>query len=350
MCAWSPLSFMGKDVAVDMGSSRTQVYVRRRGVVLDEPSVIARAPDSGRVVATGTEALEAENPQWPLTRGGVDDIDGTMRLLASFLRRAHGRPFAHPRLVLGVPSYMSHIQISALQQIAYDVGARSVRLVDQALAAALGAGLPVTAPHGSMVLDIRSDAAEVAIIARGEVLAVGAVALGLTDFDQAIVDGVRQEHDLIITLEQAAGLRHRIGTAFQPGNRSVRITGRKPKDPDLWSVLVSAREVHAALDRPLRFVIVAVHRLFEQVSPDLVADVITRGMVLTGCGSLLRGLVKRMIAEFRVPVRLAHEPRHSVVLGLGHYAETFGWLNGADVPELDEERVLLAVGFQPNLA
>ncbi|MEV0588355.1 rod shape-determining protein [Nonomuraea sp. NPDC050310] len=335
MGAWSPLSFMGKDVAVDLGSSRTQIYVRGQGVVVDEPSAVARCRRTGRIIATGAAALEADTPEWPLTRGTVTDFDGGTRLLAGLLRTAHGHGFARPRLVLAAPSHLGAVQAGTLKRLAQEAGARSVRLLDQPLAAALGAGLPVAEPYGHLVVDLRADTTEAAMISLGEVLVVEAIGVGVADFDRAIADRVRRSHGVLISLAEAARLRRALGAAGPSGGRCARAVGRRKGGEGVWSVPVSARQVHEAMERPLRSVLGAVRRVFDRISPELTVDVGAHGMVLTGGGTVAR----RLRAEFGVPVLAAGEPGRSVVLGLGRYVETSGSLQAAGSPALGRPRL-----------
>ncbi|MGI8880192.1 MAG: rod shape-determining protein [Jatrophihabitans sp.] len=323
---------LGGDLAVDLGTATTHVYVRGRGILLSEPSVVAIDMTTNSVVAVGTEAKQmiGRTPGHikavrPLQGGVIADYDITAEMLRYFVRKVvRRRLFTGPRVVVCVPSGITGVERRAVSESAYAAGARRVHIIDEPMAAAIGAGLPVSQPAGSMIVDIGGGTTEVAVIALGGIVAAASLRVAGDALDQAIVEHARSQFGMLIGERTAEELKISIGSAYPvSGQLRAEIRGRELATGLPRNVTISCDELRRAMDAPLAKIVGAVRATLDRCPPELAGDLITRGIVLTGGGALLRGLDARMQHEIGIPVLVADRPLHSVVLGTGTVVEHF---------------------------
>jgi rod shape-determining protein MreB and related proteins len=338
----SSMSFIGRDMAVDLGTANTLVYVRGRGVVLDEPSVVAIDEHTGKMVAVGAEAkrMIGRTPSHvrairPLKDGVISDADTTERMLRYFIHRVHKRSrFARPRIVICVPSGITGVERRAVEDAASHAGARRVYIIEEPMAAAIGAGLPIEEPTGNMVVDIGGGTTEVALISLGGIVTAQSIRVGGDELDQAIIQYVKKEYSLMLGERSAEELKMSIGAAAPlDDDLTADLRGR-----DLVSGLpkiipVHSDEIRKAIEEPVNAIIDAVKATLDKCPPELACDVMDRGIVLTGGGALLKGLDERLRAETGMPIHVAEDPLMSVALGSGRCVEDFDSLQRVLVPE-----------------
>ncbi|MDX6752201.1 rod shape-determining protein [Geminicoccaceae bacterium 1502E] len=322
------------DLAIDLGTANTLVYVKGRGIVLNEPSVVAISTDRGRrqVLAVGEEAklmvgrtpgnIEAIRP---LRDGVIADFEVAEEMIKNFIRKVHGRRgFARPRVVICVPSGATAVERRAIRESAESAGARQVFLIEEPLAAAIGAGLPFTEPTGSMVVDIGGGTTEVAILSLGGIVYAKSIRVGGTKMDEAIISHVRRNHNLLIGEATAELVKMRIGSACLPGDGQgelMEIKGRDLMNGVPKEIVISQRQIAEALAEPVNAIIEAVKVALEHTAPELSADIVDKGIVLTGGGSLLGNLDHVLRHATGLPVSLADEPLDCVAKGTGRYLE-----------------------------
>ncbi|HZY77695.1 MAG TPA: rod shape-determining protein [Jatrophihabitantaceae bacterium] len=324
---------LGGDLAIDLGTANTLVYARGRGILLDEPSVVAVDTSTNSVVAVGVEAkrMIGRTPGHiravrPLQDGVIADYDVTAEMLRYFVRKVLRRrgSFTGPRVVVCVPSGITSVEQRAVSESAYAAGARRVHIISEPMAAAIGAGLPVNQPQGSMIVDIGGGTTEVAILALGGIVAATSMRVAGNALDAAIVDYIRAEFSLLIGERTAEELKISVGSAFPTaGARNAEIRGRDVGTGLPRNVTVSADALRKAMDAPLSRISAAVRTTLDRCPPELAGDLVTRGIVLTGGGALLRGLDARLQHELGIPVLVADRPLDSVVLGTGTVVEHF---------------------------
>ncbi len=319
----------GRDMAVDLGSANTLVYVRGCGLVLWEPSVVAVDARTGDVRAVGVRAEQIVRrgddsvaAVRPVRDGVVADFELTERLLRHLIHQVHHNRWAHPRVVMCVPPGVTSVHTHAVGQACLSAGARQAYLIDEPIAAAIGAGLPVAEPTGSMILDIGGGISEVAVISLGGIVAAQSVGVGGNQLDDAIVSYLRRERELVIGRATAEQVKLRLGTAFPLGAElRARISGHEPVSALPKTVLLTSGELRAALEKPLAQIINAVKETLTRTPPELASDIIDRGITLVGGGSLLRGLRERLRHEMQMPAQLAESPRTCVATGSGRWLE-----------------------------
>lgn len=325
-------SVIGRDMAVDLGTANTLVYVRGRGVVLDEPSVVAMNTSNGEVLAVGHEAkrMIGRTPETitairPLKDGVIADFDATEQMLRYFIQQVHRRRyFAKPRMVICVPSGITTVEQRAVKEAAYSAGARRVYVVEEPMAAAIGAGLPVHEATGNMVVDVGGGTTEVAVISLGGIVTSLSVRTAGDDLDQAIVAWMKKDHSLMLGERTAEEVKISLGSAFPlPEEVEAEIRGRDMVSGLPRTVTVSTREVRHALEEHISDIVDAVRQTLDQTPPELAGDIMDRGIVLTGGGALLRGLDERLRHETGMPVHVAENPLESVALGAGRCVEEF---------------------------
>ena len=324
---------LGGDLAIDLGTANTLVYARGRGIMLNEPSVVAVDTTTNSVVAVGVEAkrMIGRTPGHivavrPLQDGVIADYDVTAEMLRYFVRKVLRRrgAFTGPRIVICVPSGITTVEQRAVSESAYAAGARRVHIISEPMAAAIGAGLPVNQPAGSMVIDIGGGTTEVAILAMGGIVAATSLRVAGNAIDQAIVEHVRGQFSLLVGERTAEELKISVGSAFPvAGPRSAEIRGRDVGTGLPRNVTISGDELRKAMDAPLVRIITAVRATLDRCPPELSGDLVTRGIVLTGGGALLRGLDARLQHELGIPVLVADRPLDSVVLGTATVVEHF---------------------------
>ncbi|HQR26852.1 MAG TPA: rod shape-determining protein [Nocardioides sp.] len=325
-------SVIGRDMAVDLGTSSTLVYVRGRGVLLDEPSVVALNAATGELVAVGHEAKrmvgrapDAITPVRPLRDGVVADFEATEQMLRHFIQQVHRRRYlAKPRMVICVPSGVTAVEQRAVKEAGYQAGARRVYVIEEPMAAAIGAGLPVHEATGHMVVDVGGGTTEVAVISLGGIVTSLSVRAAGDDLDQAVIAWMKKEHSLMLGEGTAEETKIALGSAFPTlHERRADVRGRDLVSGLPRTVAVSSAEVRQALEEPLHAIIDAVRTTLDQTPPELAGDILDRGIVLTGGGALLTGLDERLRHETGMPVHVAEQPLTSVVRGAGRCVEEF---------------------------
>ena len=326
------LGLFSHDIGIDLGTANTLVMVRGRGIVIDEPSVVAIDKLSKKILAIGSEAkrMVGRTPAniiavRPLKDGVISDFEVTERMLHYFIRSVHdrfGMGIPRPRVVLGIPSGVTEVEKRAVHDAALNAGARAVFLVEEPMAAAIGAGLPVMEPHGCMIVDIGGGTTEVAVIALGGIVVSTSIRTAGDEMDQEIIAYSRQVHNMLIGERMAEEIKIQAGSAYPLEEEdSIELRGRDLATGLPKSVEVSTVELRDALSGSIGAIVEAVRSTIEITPPELVADLMYRGIALAGGGALLRGLDRRLAQETKFPVYVAEEPLFSVVQGTGEMLE-----------------------------
>ena len=326
--------FLSADMAIDLGTANTLVYVKGQGIVLNEPSVVAIASWKGKkqVLAVGEEAklmlgrtpgnIEAIRP---LRDGVIADFEIAEEMIKHFIRKVHNRrSFASPQVIVCVPSGSTAVERRAIQESAESAGARRVFLIEEPMAAAIGAGLPVTEPTGSMVVDIGGGTTEVAVLSLGGIVYSRSVRVGGDKMDESIIAYVRRNHNLLLGESSAERIKQKIGTACPPedGNgQSLDIRGRDLMNGVPKEIVVTQRQIAESLAEPVGAIIDAVKVALENTAPELAADIVDKGIVLTGGGALLGNLDYVLRHATGLPVSTADEPLSCVAMGTGRCLE-----------------------------
>ncbi|MBD0330399.1 MAG: rod shape-determining protein [Thermoleophilia bacterium] len=324
------------DLAVDLGTANTVVYRHGRGVVLFEPSVVAIDERTGAIHAVGEQASRmigrtpaAIRATRPLRHGVIADFDVTEQMLRYFVRRAGLGRLANPRVIVCVPSGITEVERRAIEEAALAAGARRAYLIEEPMAGAIGAGLPVAEPQGSLVVDIGGGTSEIAVIALGGMVVATSLRVGGYEFDDAIVRYVQDQYRLLIGQQHAEAAKIALGSAHPQADddeRAVEVAGRDLVSGLLRRQRLTAREVRDAIARPLAQVVDAVKDTLERTPPELAADVGDRGLVLVGGGALLRGMDRRLREETELAVSVAESPLTCVAVGAGRSLEELGTL------------------------
>jgi rod shape-determining protein MreB len=327
--------YFSNDISIDLGTANTLIYVRGRGMVLNEPSVVAVRDEPSRggktIMAVGVEAknMLGRTPGHitavrPMKDGVIADFIYTERMLQYFINKVHGNRFLRPspRVLICVPYGSTQVERRAIKESAEGAGARSVYLVDEPMAAAVGAGLPVHEPCGSMVLDIGGGTSEVAVISLNGIVYAASARIGGDRFDDAIVNYVRRNYGILIGEQTAERIKIEIGSAY-PGQtvREMSVKGRNLSEGVPRSFTLNSNEILEALQEPLQGIVSAVKQALEQTPPELGSDVAERGIVLTGGGALLRDIDKLLMEETGLPVLIAEDPLTCVARGGGRILE-----------------------------
>lgn len=335
-------SIIGRDMAVDLGTANTLVYLRGKGVMLDEPSVVAVHNVTGQVLAVGHEAkrMIGRTPEGitairPLKDGVIADFDASEQMLRYFIQQVHRRRyFAKPRLVVCVPSGITGVEQRAVREAGYLAGARRVYIIEEPMAAAIGAGLPVHEPTGNMIVDVGGGTTEVAVISLGGLVTTLSVRQAGDAMDQAIIAYLKKEHSLMLGEGTAEEVKLTLGSAFPSANEpQAEIRGRDMISGLPRAVTLSSGEIRHALEEPLHAIVDAVRTTLDNTPPELAGDIMDRGIVLTGGGALLHGLDARIRHETGMPVHVATDPLSSVALGAGKCVEEFEALQQVLVAE-----------------
>jgi rod shape-determining protein MreB len=325
-------SIVGRDMAVDLGTANTVVYVRGHGVVLNEPSIVAINVRDGRPLAVGMEAKQmlGRTPGHiqairPLKDGVIADFDICEKMLRYFIQRVHQRRWAKPRIVICVPSGITGVEQRAVQEAAEYAGARKpAYIIEEPMAAAIGAGLPVHEPAGNMIVDIGGGTTEVAVISLGGIVASESVRIAGDEVDEAIIQWAKKEHSLALGERTAEQVKVELASAWPLKEELyAEIRGRDLVTGLPKTVVVSTGELREAIDEPVMAIVDAVKYTLDRTPPELAADMMEKGIVITGGGALLHGLDARMAAETSMPVFIADNPLFSVVLGSGQCLEQF---------------------------
>lgn len=325
-------SIVGRDMAVDLGTANTLVYVRGRGIVLNEPSVVAVNTRDGRPLAVGTEAkrMIGRTPGHirairPLKDGVIADFDVCEKMLRYFIQRVHQRRWAKPRMVICVPSGITGVEQRAVQEAAEYAGARKpAYIIEEPMAAAIGAGLPVHEPTGNMVVDIGGGTTEVAVISLGGIVASESVRIGGDELDESIMSFIKKEYSLAIGERTAEEIKMRLASAAPlVEEQMAEIRGRDLVTGLPKTIVVSTVEIREAIDEPVTAIVDAVKVTLDITPPELAADIMEKGIVVTGGGALLHGLDQRLADETGMPIIIAKNPLFSVVVGSGQCLEEF---------------------------
>ena len=317
------------DMAIDLGTANTVVYVRGRGIVLSEPSVVAIDERTGEVHAVGADAqrMIGRTPATisatrPLRHGVIADFEVTEAMLRRFMEKVLSSRFSRPRLVMCAPSGVTEVERRAVEEASLSAGAREVHLIEESLAAAIGAGLPIAEPVGRMVVDIGGGTSEVAVISLGGLVVSRSLRVGGYDLDEAITNHIRNEHRMAIGSQSAETIKLAIAAATpQPEDLVADVRGRDLTSGLPREVKLSSEDVRNAIAGPLADILAAVHATLEETPPELAADITKEGILLAGGGALLRGLDDRLEAETGMPVRIADAPLECVALGAGQSLE-----------------------------
>jgi rod shape-determining protein MreB and related proteins len=321
--------FGGRDMAVDLGTANTLVYVRGRGIVLSEPSVVAIDHASGEVHAVGVEAkrMLGRTPGTisairPLKDGVIADFDVTEQMLRHFIQKVHQHRFAHPRVVVCVPSGVTGVEKRAVEEATRNAGARDAFLIEEPMAAAIGAGLPVSEPTGNMIVDVGGGTTEVAVISLGGIVVSVSLRVGGDEMDEAIISHTKREYKLLIGNQTAEEIKLEVGSAFRMKEEvQAEVRGRDMLTGLPKTVIISSEEVRHALEEPVTQIVDAIKSTLDKTPPELAADIMDRGIVLAGGGALLNGLDERLRHETQMPVQLAESPLTCVAVGSGRSLE-----------------------------
>jgi rod shape-determining protein MreB len=330
-------TLLGRDMAVDLGTANTLVYVRGRGIVLDEPSVVAVDVRDGRALAVGLEAkrMIGRTPSHieairPLKDGVIANFEICEKMLRYFIHRVHQRRWAKPRMVICVPSGITGVEQRAVQEAAEYAGARKpAYIIEEPMAAAIGAGLPVHEPTGSMIVDVGGGTTEVAVLSLGGIVTSSSVRVGGDELDEAIIQWVKKEHGLALGERTAEEVKMSLGSAWPLEQElAAELRGRDLVSGLPKTVVTTTEEIREALEEPVQAIVDAVKVTLDTTPPELAADVMERGIVLTGGGALLLGMRERLEAETGMPVLMADNPLLSVAVGSGRSLEAFEALRG----------------------
>jgi rod shape-determining protein MreB len=322
----SLFSAFSTDVAIDLGTANTCVFARDRGIVVNEPSIVAYNTARGSIEAVGSDAHEMLGrtpanitPVRPMRDGVIADFDAAEKMLMHFVRKAQGhRPLRRPRLIIGVPPEITQVERRAVKDSGFRVKASEVHLVDEPMAAAIGSGLPITEAAGNMIIDIGGGTTDIAVISLAGTVYGRSLRVAGNALDDAIVQYMKKTHNLLIGERTAEQIKCQVGSAAPLDLAlSMEVKGRHLLEGVPRTVTITDGEVRDALTEPIRIIVQAVRDALERVPPELSADLYDRGVVLTGGGALLRNLDRRLREETGLPVLVAENPLTSVVLGVG---------------------------------
>jgi rod shape-determining protein MreB len=331
----SVFSYFSCDLAIDLGTANTCVFAKHEGIVINEPSIVAIVTATGEVVAVGTEAkaMLGRTPNGisaikPMKDGVIADFDVTEKMLAHFIKKAqNGNMWIRPRIVIGVPSQITQVEKRAVKDSAHRAKASEVYLVEEAMAAAIGAGMPISEPAGNMVVDIGGGTTDIAVISLSGIVYCRAVRVAGNEMDEAIIQYIKKEYNLLIGERTAEQVKVEMGSAFPLDEPlSMEIKGRDLVKGIPKTITVSDSEIRDSLAETVNVILDAVRVALEQTPPELSADIVDRGIVLTGGGSMLKNLDKRLREETGLPVAMAENPLSSVVVGVGAMLSDFDLL------------------------
>ena len=327
----------GSDIGIDLGTASVLVYAKGKGVVLKEPSVVAFDRDTNKIKAIGEEArlMLGRTPgnivaERPLRQGVISDYTVTEKMLSYFINRTVGKSIfgRKPRISVCVPSGATEVEKKAVEDATYQAGAREVSIIEEPVAAAIGAGIDIAKPCGNMIVDIGGGTADIAVISLGGVVVSTSIKVAGDDFDEAIVRYMRKKHNLLIGERTAEDIKINIGTVYKrPENATMDVRGRNLVTGLPKTVTVTSEETEEALREPAYQIVDAVHNVLERTPPELAADISDRGIVLTGGGSLIQGLEELIESKTGINTMTAEDPLTAVAIGTGKYIE---FLSGED--------------------
>ena len=322
---------MARDLAIDLGTANTLVYQRQRGILFSEPTVLALNTETGAVLAMGEEAWQmiGRTPGYivavrPLRSGAISDFDVTEKLIRLILQRSGVNRLSRPKVLVCVPSALTEVERRAVEEATLSAGARSCYLIEEPLAAAIGAGLPIHEPIGNLVVDVGGGTSEVALISMGGIVTNTAVRIGGFDIDAAIQNWVRREYTIAIGERTAERMKIAIGSAFPLAEeKKADLRGRDLGTGLPKNILITSEEIREAINEPVKAIVTAVIECIGSSPPDLVQDVLTNGITLAGGGGMLSGLDMLLSQQAEVPVHVTKQPLEAVVLGAGKCLDAF---------------------------
>ena len=324
----NPLSWISGDIAIDLGTANTLVYIKGRGVLINEPSIVAKSVHDNKIIAVGYDAKamvgrthrEIETIR-PLRDGVIADFNMTDGLLQGFIDKINMNRLARPRMVICVPSGVTEVERRAVRDSGERANAREVYLIEEPVAAAIGIGLDISKPIGNIIIDIGGGTTEIAVIALDGVVTKEAIRVAGDEMDEAIIQWFRNEHKLDIGSSTAENIKKSVGSAMRVQSEMITVKGRDLVSGIPKTIEVSSDEIRQALKDPINAIVEAVKRALEQTPPELSADILDRGILMTGGGSMLKGIDQLIRERTNVPVNIAEEPLLSVVRGTGKVLE-----------------------------
>ncbi|MBN2072494.1 MAG: rod shape-determining protein [Actinobacteria bacterium] len=329
------LNIIGRDMGIDLGTANTLVYVKSKGIILEEPSIVAIDKNNNRILAVGREAkrMVGRTPAdivaiRPLKDGVIADFETTEKMLRYFIQKIHrNMAFARPRIVICVPSGITPVEKKAVLEATEQAGARAAYIIEEPLAAAIGSNLPINEPTGSMIVDIGGGTSEVAVISLGGIVVSQSLRIGGDEMDEAIIYYLKKEHNLLLGERTAENVKMEIGSAFPLENEEkMEINGRDLVTGLPKTIIITSQQIRQALDKSINDIVNSIVEVLDSTPPELSADIMKRGIVLAGGGSLLKGLTERISRETHCPVYLADNPLASVAIGAGKCVEDFSTL------------------------
>jgi rod shape-determining protein MreB and related proteins len=325
------------DIGIDLGTANTLVYLKGHGVMINEPSIVAVNQKTGQIVAVGREAKEmwGKTPAHinivrPLIEGVVSDFEVTEEMLAYFIRKAEklSKKIFRPRIVIGVPSGITNVEMRAVYDAAIDAGAREVFLVEEAMAAAIGVRLPVLAPRATFIVDIGGGTTDIALIALGGIVRSLNLRIAGDHFNDRVAEYLRDEFKLLVGEPTAETVKLALGSAIETDYMEVEVRGRDLVTGLPRALMVTDGDIREALARPVSLLVAGIREVLETAPPEMVSDVLASGIVLTGGGALLRGLVPLLRKELKLPIYIAEDPLSAVARGTGIILENFDMYQG----------------------
>ncbi len=323
-------SLFSNDMGIDLGTANTLVYVKNQGIILREPSVVAIQKETREVLAIGADAkrMLGRTPSSiiavrPLRNGVIADFEATQEMIKYFIRKVHNRrALLHPRIVIGIPSGITEVERRAVQESAEQAGARDVVLIEEPMAAAIGADLPIEEPHGNLIVDIGGGTTEAAVVSLGDMVVSKSLPVAGDEMDEAIVQHFRRKYNLVIGETSAEEVKINIGSVFPlKEEKTMEVKGRDQATGLPKTVLITSEEVRQALMEPVQLILDVIKNTLEETPAELAADLVDRGIMLAGGGSLLRGLPDLIRQETELPVHRAADPLSCVALGTGKFLE-----------------------------
>ena len=323
-------SLFSNDMGMDLGTANSLIYVKDKGIVLREPSVVAIDRESRRVLAVGTEAKQmlGRTPAniisvRPLRNGVIADFEVTQEMIKYFIRKVHNRrSLLHPRIVIGIPSGITEVERRAVQEAAEQAGAREIYLIEEPMAAAIGADLPISEPHASMIVDVGGGTTEVAIISLGGMVVTKSIDIAGDEMDDCIMQYFRKKYNLIIGETTSEEVKFKIGSVYPlKEEKTMEVKGRDQARGLPRTIMITSEEIRQALIEPAKLIIDVIKNALEETPAELAADLVDRGLVIAGGGSLLRGITDLIRQETELPVHRAADPLSCVAVGTGKYLE-----------------------------
>lgn len=329
------LNLIGRDMGIDLGTANTLIYVKNKGIVLEEPSIVAIEKNEKRILAVGKEAkrMIGRTPSniiaiRPLKDGVIADFETTEKMLRYFIQKVHRNvTFARPRIVICVPSGITPVEKKAVLEVTEQAGARSAYIIEEPLAAAIGANLPIDEPTGSIIVDVGGGTSEVAVISMGGIVASQSLRIGGDEMDEAIIYYLKKEHNLLIGERTAENVKIEIGSAFPLENEEkMEINGRDLVTGLPKTIIITSQQIRKALEKPVGDIVNSIVEVLDETPPELSSDIMKRGIYMAGGGSMLKGLTERVSRETHCPVHMAEEPMAAVAVGAGKCVEDFAAL------------------------